>query len=159
MNIKIIILAAGMGKRMESDLPKVLAKIKGKSMIRYLLESVGDSKIDTKPIVVVGYKKNLVIEELGSKYEYVAQEKQLGTGNAVSCAKKSCKDAEHVIILYGDHPFVSKETIKKLLEKHLNSGEKVTSCTELPGRFKWRLISCSTCSSSPRKAWRETTVS
>jgi len=138
---KIIILAAGKGVRMGSDLPKVLAQVKGKSMIKRVLESVDESGIDENPIIVVGYKKELVIKELGNEYHYINQEHQLGTGHAVSLAKDYLKNkAENIMVLYGDHPFINAETIKKINEKHIRSGKKITLATVKLKDFKdWRI--------------------
>ena len=138
---KIIILAAGKGTRMISDLPKVLAQVKGKSMIKRVLESVNKSKIDENPIIIVGYKKELIIKELGDKYHYINQEHQLGTGHAVNLAKDYLKDkAENIIVLYGDHPFISIETIKKINEAHAKSGKKITMATVKLRDFRdWRI--------------------
>ena len=138
---KIIILAAGKGVRMGGDLPKVLAQVRGKSMIRRLLESVKESGIDEKPIIVGGYKKELVISELGEGHEYINQENQLGTGHAVNLAKDYLKNkAENIMVLYGDHPFVGAETIKKINEKHLGSGGKITLATVKLSDFRdWRI--------------------
>ena len=86
--IKIVILAGGKGTRMKHDLPKVLAPLKGKPMIKHLLESVEKSGICERPCIVVGYQKELVIKELGDKYDYAIQEEILGTGHAVLCTKE-----------------------------------------------------------------------
>lgn len=142
--IKIIILAAGRGERMRSEEPKVLLKVRGKSMIKYLLESVHSSGIDDEPVIVVGYKKEMVMNELGKenkKYHYIDQETQLGTGHAVSLAKNYLKDAaEHIMVLYGDHPFISAQTIKNISEKHLKSRKKITMATvKLPNFKDWRI--------------------
>ena len=136
--IKIIILAAGKGKRMESDLPKALAPLRGKHMIRHLLESI--EKITTeKPLVIIGHMANLVKKELGDTCEYVYQNEQLGTGHAVSCAKNSCLNSKHIIVLSGDQPFIKSKTIKNLIEKHLDTKAKITFTTAvLPDFLDWR---------------------
>ncbi len=137
--VRIVILAAGKGTRMESSFPKVLAQLKGQHMIKHLLASVEKSEIDPKPIIVVGYEKDLVIKELGDKYEYVVQEEQLGTGHAVYVTQNACKDAEHIIVISGDQPFIKTETIKNLLAKHLSSDAKITITTTVVPDFKdWR---------------------
>ncbi len=137
--IKIIILAAGKGTRMESPLPKVLAQLKGQHMIRHLLESVEESGIDNKPIIVVGYEKDLVKKELGDKYQYVTQEEQLGTGHAVYVTKDACEGIENIIVISGDQPFIKTETIKNLLAKHLASNAKITiTTTEVADFEDWR---------------------
>jgi bifunctional UDP-N-acetylglucosamine pyrophosphorylase/glucosamine-1-phosphate N-acetyltransferase len=137
--IKILILAAGHGKRMQSELPKVLMQVKGKSMIRHLLEAVQKSGIDEKPVIIVGQKKELVMAELGKIYDYVIQEEQLGTGHAVMCAKEQLGNAEQIIVLYGDQPFTSAETIRKLAQKHTVSGMKITMASvKVPDFEDWR---------------------
>ncbi len=141
---KIIILAAGKGTRMSGDLPKVLSKVKGISMIKRLLKSIHKSGIDPNPTIIVGYKKELVIEELGPEgqpYHYINQEEQLGTGHAVNLAKDYLKNkAENIIIFYGDHPFVSSDTVKKLNDAHIQSGKKITIATvKLPDFKDWRI--------------------
>ncbi len=140
--IKIIILAAGKGTRMKSDLPKVLETAKGKSIIKYLLESIEKSGISNKPIIVVGYGKEKVMEALGKNYDYVVQEEQLGTGHAVIITQKILENnADHIMVLYGDHPLISPETIKKLKDVHLASSKKITMATFIVPDFNdWRVI-------------------
>ena len=136
--IKIVILAAGKGKRMQSDLPKVLVVIKGRSMISYVLSSVLETSGE-KPIAIVGHKAELVQSHLGNSCLYVLQKEQLGTGHAVSCAEKNCEKADDIIVLSGDQPFIKAQTIKNLIEKHLESGAKITFTTATPQDFlDWR---------------------
>lgn len=124
---------------MQSELPKALATVKGKSMIKHLLEAVAESSVDPRPAIVVGYKKELVMEALGDAYDYAIQEVQLGTGHAVITAKDILEKNEHVMVLYGDNPFLSPLTIKKLAEKHLNSNSVITMGTvTLPDFLDWR---------------------
>lgn len=114
MKTKIIILAAGKGTRMGSDLPKVLVELQGQSMIKHLMKAVHDSGVDAHPIVVVSPdNKNLIEDEL-SAYDvvYVIQDKQLGTGHAVNCARSLVSDDyDNVLVLYGDHPFLTAKSI------------------------------------------------
>ncbi len=137
---RIIILAGGKGTRMNHDhLPKVLVPVKGKPMIRYLLEAVRESGLDRRPIIVVGYKRKLVQSELGGDYDYAVQEEQLGTGHAVLCAKDHIKSAESVLVLYGDNPYLSPKTIRKLAQKHSKSKNQITMATvKLPDFSDWR---------------------
>lgn len=136
--IKIVILAAGAGKRMDSDLPKVLMPLAGKPMIRHVLEPlIGVFK--EKPIAIVGHKKELVQGELGDLCIYAVQKELLGTGHAVSCAKEECGEAEHIVVLSGDQPFIELGTIKDLIDKHIRSRAKITfTTTDLPDFFDWR---------------------
>lgn len=138
--IRIIVLAAGKGVRMQSEAPKVLSPLWGKPMVSYLLESIAKSGVDERPVIVVGYKKEEVIKELGDKYDYVVQNEQLGTGHAVMSAKSLLENnADNVMVLPGDHPYLTPETIKKLANKHLESGGKITMATvKLPDFEDWR---------------------
>jgi bifunctional UDP-N-acetylglucosamine pyrophosphorylase/glucosamine-1-phosphate N-acetyltransferase len=115
--IRAIILAAGRGARMpDHDLPKVLYPIGGKPMIKYLIGTFKNAGISS-PIIVVGYRKELVMKELGKEYEYAVQEEQLGTAHAVLSAHDAL--ATHsglTFIAYGDMPFWSKETIEGMIE-------------------------------------------
>lgn len=140
--IKILILAAGHGKRMKSELPKVLMPLHGKPLIAHVISSLRQSGIDGKPIVIVGQQRELIIKTLGDDCEYIVQEEQKGTGHAVMVAQEKLKNnADHIVVLYGDHPFVSPETIKKLVEKHLESKKKITMATVRLSDFKdWRDI-------------------
>lgn len=138
-NIKIIILAAGKGTRMKSELPKALLKLHDKHMIKHLLDSIDEAALDPKPIIVVGYEKELVMKELGDKYEYVVQEEQLGTGHAVMTAENACKNIDNIIVISGDQPFIKSGTIKKLWERHKNSNATLTiTTTTLPDFEDWR---------------------
>lgn len=139
--VRIVILAGGKGTRMQSPLPKVLAELKGKHMIRHLLQSVDETGIDPSPLIVVGYEKDLVMKELGNKYQYVIQEEQLGTGHAVAMAEKACAGGETIIVISGDQPFIKGETIKKLVGRHLESGATITiTSTKLPDFEDWRSV-------------------
>lgn len=114
---KIVILAAGQGKRMKSESPKVLVKLKGKPMLEYLVESVIMSGVDKKPIIVVSPDNQEKIKKALAKYDcqYAIQEKQLGTGHALSRAKSLIDESiDHVICFYGDHPFIRAKTIERL---------------------------------------------
>jgi bifunctional UDP-N-acetylglucosamine pyrophosphorylase/glucosamine-1-phosphate N-acetyltransferase len=116
---RIIILAAGKGTRMNSELPKVLVPLNGRPMIKYLMDSVVAAKVDQKPIVVVSPDNKEIISEALKEYnvEYAIQDKQLGTGHAVACTQEVLEQAEvkvdKIIVLYGDHPFLKSESIKK----------------------------------------------
>lgn len=140
--IKVLILAGGKGERMQSNLPKVLTKVKGKSMIERLLLAVSKAGIDPRPIIVVGHKKETVMSQLGDKYDYAVQNEQLGTGHAVMSAENLLKEkAEHVLVLYGDHPLIESDTIKKLAEKHKESDNKITMATaKIPDFEGWRSL-------------------
>lgn len=121
--IRAVILAAGKGARMsDHDLPKVLYPIGGKPMIKYLINTFAKAGINS-PIIVVGYKKELVMKEVGKNYEYAVQDEQLGTAHAVVAAKDAL--AAHsglTFIAYGDMPFWSAETLEGMIELQALTG-------------------------------------
>ena len=126
-NFAAIILAAGKGKRMKSDLPKVLHRINGKSLIRHLLETMSGVALD-RTVVVIGHKGELVIEELRDfKVEFVWQEEQKGTGHAVIMTEDVFRGFEGTILVAnGDVPFLSAKSIKSLFEFHTLNNASAT---------------------------------
>ena len=129
---KITVLAAGLGKRMKDARPKALANLHGKPMLMHLRDTI-KSITDDAVIAVIGHQAELVQSELGDAFVYVIQEKQLGTAHALLSAKEALKDAKNVVVLYGDLPFISGPTIKKITERHLSSGAALTFATaEVP---------------------------
>jgi len=114
----VIIMAAGKGKRMKSNLPKVLHNLAGKPILNYALDTV--DKLEAKrKILIVGYKGDKIRELIGDKIEYIEQKKQLGTAHAVLQTKRLLSDFKgDVLILSGDVPFLSVKTLKKLLKYH-----------------------------------------
>src|SRR3989337_4481026 len=131
-DVAAIILAAGLGKRMKSLTPKVLHPVAGKPMLFYPVEVVKSIGIK-KTLVIIGHKAEEVINTLQEvrsqksgvrsqnkfQIQFVKQEPQLGTGNAVLCAEDSLKDWKgHVLILSGDVPLITRESILGLLDLH-----------------------------------------
>src|SRR3954470_22495224 len=114
-----IILAAGKGKRMGSDLPKVLVPVGGRPMIRYVIDAVHGAGIK-RILVVVGYRADLVRRELAdqSGLEFVVQSEQLGTGHAVKMCEDRLEGHEGpVLILAGDSPMVQLSSLRSLLKE------------------------------------------
>jgi len=129
MQTHVIILAGGKGTRMKSDCPKVLVELGGKPLISRLLEAV--TPVCLRPTVIVGYGSDKVMAALGDRCEYAHQAEQLGTGHAVSVARKDLDrpDIRNIIVLYGDHPLVSEETVRALVARHEEGGGAVTIAT------------------------------
>lgn len=124
-----IILAAGEGKRMKSKLPKVLHKVCGKPMIDHIIEAMNGANVNDL-IVVVGHKAEIVSKHLDNKVSTAFQEKQLGTGHAVMCCEDFLKDKEGtVIILAGDAPLITSETISRVFDYHVKNGYSATILT------------------------------
>ena len=117
----VIIMAAGNGKRMKSNLSKVLHNLAGKPILNYVSDTVSQLEAKRK-ILVVGYKSDKIRELIGDKIEFVEQKEQLGTAHAVLQTKKLLSGFKgDVLILSGDVPFLTVKTLKKLLKYHQNN--------------------------------------
>lgn len=124
--MKVLILAAGLGKRMKSKYPKVVHKILGKPMINWVVDL---AKNFGEVGVVVGHKAEVVKGYLSDDVKTYLQEPQLGTGHAVMCAKEFISENEDLLVLYGDVPLLSKETIEMLRNEHEEKNNQVTVLT------------------------------
>ncbi|HOW23827.1 MAG TPA: bifunctional UDP-N-acetylglucosamine diphosphorylase/glucosamine-1-phosphate N-acetyltransferase GlmU [Sedimentibacter sp.] len=117
-----IILAAGQGTRMKSDIPKILHKVCGKEMIRYVIEASTKSGID-KNIVVLGHGKEKVgynIKDMNVETveQPIGDDLPYGTGCAVMAAEEFIGDEDMVLILCGDGPLISEETLRSFIAYH-----------------------------------------
>ena len=127
--IDVVILAAGMGTRMKSVLPKVLHPLLGKPMIEYIFDAVRDI-CASPPLVVVGNKADLVKETLGSKVRYVLQEPQLGTAHAVMQAREMLREkSDIVLVANSDFPLITAQTYQQLVKTHQQEHNLVTIST------------------------------
>lgn len=125
-----VILAAGKGIRMQSDLPKVFHKLGGRPMLQYVIETV--QKLGIKDIyVVVGHKKELITEYFKDwPVTFIEQGEQLGTGHAVMVTEPYLRGFDGtVLVLAGDVPLLSAGTLKKLIEFHLSHNASATDLT------------------------------
>lgn len=114
----VIIMAAGKGKRMKSNLPKVLHNLAGKPILNYVLDTVDQLEAKRK-ILIISYRSDKIRELIGDKIEYAEQKEQLGTAHAVLQTKKLLSGFKgNVLILSGDVPFLTVKTLKKLLKYH-----------------------------------------
>ena len=136
-----IILAAGKGTRMQSDLPKVMHEVAGRPMINWVIDAsrkAGARRI----IVVIGHRGDLLRDELAGQddIEFVEQSEQLGTGHAVDMARAAMADSPEndVFVLCGDGPLIRPETLDALLLKHTEDGAAATLATAIiedPGGY------------------------
>ncbi len=120
--IDAVVLAAGKGTRMNSDLPKVLHEIVGKSLLGHVLDTVKQVGI-AHTVIVVGHKADLVRETCGGEgLDFVLQEPQLGTGHAVQVAVPALREGGHTVVLAGDVPLLRASTLQKLVDGTISSG-------------------------------------
>ena len=125
--LAVIILAAGKGTRMESDLPKVLHEVGGKPMVSHVIQravELGAEEI----ISIIGYKHKLVKQALANEpTTFVLQLEQLGTGHAVlQCETQLSEFDGPILVLSGDVPLISFNILQKILIRHHTCGTKAT---------------------------------
>lgn len=122
-SIAVVILAAGKGTRMKSDLPKVLHCLDGRPLIEHVLQTARQLE-PSEIVLVIGHQAGLVRQTVGSSVLYAEQTEQLGTGHAVAQAEPLLKNHQgQVLILYGDMPLLTLATLRKLIDLQAeNSG-------------------------------------
>ena len=124
-----IILAAGKGTRMKSDLPKVLHKVAGISMLEHVFRSVNAIEPE-KTVTVVGHKAELVEQVLAGQTDFVRQTEQLGTGHAVMMAEPVLENLTgQTLVIAGDTPLITGESLKNLIDFHINHKNVATILT------------------------------
>ncbi len=132
MKLDIVILAAGEGKRMHSPLPKVLHPVGGIPLLQHVIDAAGV----LAPVachVVVGHGSGQVREAMaGAAINWVLQDQQLGTGHAVLQALPAIDDDATVLVLYGDVPLISPETLKELLAQAMSGPALLTARVQDP---------------------------
>ena len=131
-----VVMAAGKGTRMRSDLPKVVHEVAGQPMVCHVVEACFRSGC-SRVIAIVGYEQQRVRDALagfGDRVRYAVQAEQLGTGHAVQCAANALSglDGETpVLVLAGDGPLIRSETLDALLDLHRVSGASATLATSV----------------------------
>ncbi|EHK90608.1 bifunctional UDP-N-acetylglucosamine diphosphorylase/glucosamine-1-phosphate N-acetyltransferase GlmU [Aggregatibacter actinomycetemcomitans] len=120
--LSVVILAAGKGTRMYSDLPKVLHPIAGKPMVKHVIDTA--KQLGARNIhLVYGHGGDLMQQRLaGEPVNWVLQTEQLGTGHAMQQAAPFFADDENILMLYGDAPLITKDTLKKLIAAKPDNG-------------------------------------
>ncbi len=135
--VHIIILAGGKGKRLNSEHegPKVLRKIGGVPIILRILEHI--RPVCSEPTMIVGFEGQKVIDATGDRYRYVWQADQLGTGHAALQAKPYLMNEgfSDVLIVPGDHPFLSAKTLERLIGIRRKDNAAVAMATAEPHDF------------------------
>ena len=128
--LKSVILAAGKGTRMKSETPKVLHTIFDKALLGYVIEAVNKTGFADENFVIVGHQAEKVEEYVRENYsnaKTVLQSPQLGTGHAVSMVLPYLEDFDgEVVILCGDTPLITSETLKEFVEYHRNNNSDLT---------------------------------
>ena len=116
MNLVNVILAAGFGTRMKSELPKVMHPLLGRPMVEWAVRSATEVS-GRPPVLVVGYGRELVEAHLGERAQYVVQAELLGTGHAVMQVVPALQGkADAVLVFYADMPMLSAQTQRQLAD-------------------------------------------
>ena len=115
-NIAAIILGAGKGTRMQSDLPKVMMKVAGKPMIRHIIDTLESMNVSN--IVTIISQEGELVKQETAPYNTAVQTQQLGTGDAVKCARKSLENFKgQVLVIFGDTPLITAQTFLRAVHK------------------------------------------
>lgn len=127
-----LILAAGQGKRIKSNLPKVLHKVCGKEMVKHVIDTVKKAEINDINLII-GKGAELVKEKTKDTGVYYSlQSEQLGTGHAVKCAKEFLANKSGVVAVFsGDTPLIKQSTIERLIDEHINNKNAATILTAI----------------------------
>lgn len=129
VDIAAVVMAAGKSTRMKSALPKAVHPICGKPVTRYVIDACKAAGIDTI-IVVIGHEAEAVKSTLGNDVSYAYQAQQLGTGHACREAMPSVHEsAKDVLVLPGDTPLITPQTLSKLIATHCAEGNAATLLT------------------------------
>lgn len=123
-----VILAAGMGTRMKSQLPKVLHPIGGKPLIQHCIATAVEAS-GSAPVLVVGHAADAVRNAVGDAALYVEQTEQLGTGHAVLQAEQAAAGASVILVTYGDMPLLKPETLRALMQLREQAGAAIAMLT------------------------------
>jgi bifunctional UDP-N-acetylglucosamine pyrophosphorylase/glucosamine-1-phosphate N-acetyltransferase len=135
VEVAAVILAAGQSTRMNTKTAKVLHEVCGRPMLEWVLTACRDAGV-TKHYVVVGYGKDQIVERYKADGDvvFVEQSEQLGTGHAVMCCREHLQGFSGLtLVLCGDAPLIRTETVKILIEKHLQDKSAVTLATAVMG--------------------------
>ncbi len=125
-DITVLILAAGKGTRMKTNVPKCLTLFHYKPMLSYILNTLNKMKL-TDIGLIVGYKKEEIKKHIKKKVTYIYQKEQLGTGNAVESAEKFYKGKNNnIIIIPSDIPLINDDILNKLIKYHIDSSNDLT---------------------------------
>lgn len=139
MTISAVVLAAGKGTRMKSELPKPLHEARGRSLLTWVIHALEGADLDGVA-VVVGHGSELVVESLGRDFErrflFAEQLSQRGTGDAAAVGlaeldlhDNSFSEDDHVLVVPGDTPLLTADTVQQLVQAHLQTSAAATVVT------------------------------
>lgn len=128
--ITAVILAAGKGTRLKSELPKVLHEVCGRPMLAYVIDACRAAGVG-RCVAVVGHRQDLVRDAFASDRGVVwaVQEPQNGTGHAVMVCREQIREFDHALVLCGDGPLIRAEVVRELIDRHIAENASATLAT------------------------------
>ena len=133
-NTRAIVMAAGKGTRMKSSVPKVLLKIKDKTMIESVVSALTVPPVEQVALIVNPTTQDAIKKVLKDKVNYITQYEQKGTGHAVMCAESWLNNfTGSVLVFVGDAPFITQDMVTQLIETH---NENKNTCTMFSAVFE-----------------------
>src|SRR6266481_9627986 len=134
LRIAVAIMAAGKGTRLKSKYPKVLHEVGGKPLLAHVIAAATRVVRPQDVYAIIGHEADLVRKALqDTGVNFVLQEEQRGTGHALMVSREALSPYDHVIVLSGDAPLITPETIEKLRDFHLQKKATMTLLSaELP---------------------------
>ena len=131
--LAVVIMAAGKGTRLKSRRPKVLHEIGGRPLLSHVIASAKELAEGDDIHVVIGHEAKLVRETVGSTgVQFVEQKEQRGTGHAIASCREAIAEYDHVLVLSGDVPLITVNTLQHLMTMHLAEGAAMTILTIMP---------------------------
>ena len=133
MKVKALILAAGKGTRMKSDIPKHLFDVAGRTMVEWV--ALAAKAVDDKPVAITSEDNELIKSIMGDSVEYAVQYERLGTGHAVMAAEGYFPESGYIVVLLGDMALLRGESVKNIVEQTKENGwsaSVLTAVTDNP---------------------------
>ena len=129
MNLSTIILAAGQGTRMKSDLPKVLHKLNGKPLVRYSID-LASGLGSERTVVVIGNGAEKVKQAVGEAAEFALQQQRLGTAHAVQAAEDLLRNEDgSTVVISADMPLLKVDTLRRLVDERISNSAPLALLT------------------------------
>jgi bifunctional UDP-N-acetylglucosamine pyrophosphorylase / glucosamine-1-phosphate N-acetyltransferase len=131
--LAVVIMAAGKGTRLKSRRPKVLHEVGGKPLLSHVITAAGRLADNEDIYTIIGHEANRVREAMASTgVQFIEQKEQRGTGHAIQCAREAISQYEHILVLSGDVPLITADTLQHLMTLHLAEGAAMTILTAMP---------------------------
>jgi bifunctional UDP-N-acetylglucosamine pyrophosphorylase / glucosamine-1-phosphate N-acetyltransferase len=131
--LAVVIMAAGKGTRLRSRRPKVLHEVGGKPLLSHVIATAGRLAENNDIYTIIGHEAERVRGAMAATgVQFIEQKEQRGTGHAIQCAREAIAEYEHILVLSGDVPLITADTLQHLMTLHLAEGAAMTILTAVP---------------------------